>query len=118
MKRATRHGNSASLPPDDLSPCTRSFARNTPWRRAALFTLFAAASRVLLQAQDHTVPFSTGDPGVTKAIVNWGLDVTWPNPDNMRRGLIFMGTNQVDLVRVLLHGLPNDVRRRRCTRSY
>src|SRR5437879_500109 len=53
-----------------------------------------------LQAQDHTLVFSTSAAGVSKAITNWGLDVTWPNYDNMRRGLIFMGTNAVDMVRV------------------
>src|SRR5437899_8509809 len=53
-----------------------------------------------LQAQDHTMLFSTGDPGVSKAITNWGLDTTWTSSDNMQRGLIFMGTNKVTLVRV------------------
>lgn len=44
--------------------------------------------------------FNCNDPGVSKAITNWGLDVTWASADNMRRGLTFMGTNEVDLVRV------------------
>jgi len=52
----------------------------------------------ILSAQDHTVLFSTGAPGVSKAITNWGMSVTWPNYDNMRRTLIFMGTNEVDFV--------------------
>jgi hypothetical protein len=34
------------------------------------------------------------------AITNWGLDTCWPNYDNMLRGLIFMGTNNVNIVRV------------------
>ena len=53
-----------------------------------------------LHAQDHTVLFSTGDPGVSRAITNWGLDTTWTSSDNMQRGLIFMGTNKVTMVRV------------------
>jgi hypothetical protein len=62
--------------------------------------LFVLLIPGLLRAQDHTLVFSTSDPGVSKAITNWGLDVTWPSYDNMRRGMIFMGTNEVDMVRV------------------
>jgi hypothetical protein len=51
-----------------------------------------------LRAQDHTVVFNTGAAGVSRAITNWGMSVTWPSPDNMRRTLIFMGTNEVDFV--------------------
>ena len=54
----------------------------------------------LLQAQDHTIAFSTTAPGVTRSITNWGLDTSWPSFDNMQRGLIFMGTNNVNIVRV------------------
>jgi hypothetical protein len=53
-----------------------------------------------LHAQDHTILFSTSDAGISKPITNWGLDTCWPNYDNMRRGLIFMGSNNVNLVRV------------------
>src|SRR6185369_2953130 len=42
-----------------------------------------------LRAQDHTVVFNTGAAGVSRAITNWGMSVTWPSPDNMRRTLIF-----------------------------
>lgn len=45
--------------------------------------------------------FGTSDAGVSKAITNWGLDTGWANYDNMRRGLIFMGTNSVTLVQVV-----------------
>jgi hypothetical protein len=38
---------------------------------------------------------------VSRAITNWGLDTGWANYDNMRRGLIFMGTNNVNLVQVV-----------------
>lgn len=60
------------------------------------FCLFAA----VIHAQDHTIPFSTADAGVTRSITNWGLDTCWANFDNMQRGLIYMGTNNVNLVRV------------------
>ena len=53
-----------------------------------------------VHAQDHTVLFSVTDPGVNRAITNWGLDTTWTDANNMRRGLIFMGTNNVNIVRV------------------
>jgi len=52
------------------------------------------------RAQDHTVAFSTSAPGVTRSITNWGLDTCWPSFDNMQRGLLFMGTNNVTIVRV------------------
>ena len=51
-------------------------------------------------AQDRTVLFGTKDAGVGKAITDWGLDTAWPSYDNMRRGVIYMGADQVDLVRV------------------
>src|SRR5215813_6356798 len=70
----------------------------TSWLRwvAATFFLFSN----IVQAQDHTILFSTSDPGVSKTITNWGLDTTWTSSDNMQRGLIFMGTNNVTMVRV------------------
>ena len=52
------------------------------------------------RAQDHVVPFSVSDAGISKAITNWGLDTCWANFDNMQRGLIYMGTNNVNIVRV------------------
>ena len=51
-------------------------------------------------AQPQLVTFSTIDPGASFAITNWGLDTCWPNSDNMQRGLIYMGTNNVNIVRV------------------
>jgi hypothetical protein len=58
--------------------------------------LFATSS----SAQNHTVLFKTTDPGVTKSIGTWGMDTTWASADNMRDGMIFMGSNQVDVIRV------------------
>src|SRR5690348_10365360 len=79
----------------DLMDCMDFMKR---WRSVAAiaFLLFATA----LQAQDHTILFSTADPGVSRAITNWGLDTTWTSSDNMRRGLTFMGTNNVTIIRV------------------
>jgi hypothetical protein len=62
--------------------------------------IFCAGLAIRLEAQDHTVTFSTGDTGVSRPITNWGLDTCWPSFDNMQRGLLFMGTNNVTIVRV------------------
>lgn len=58
---------------------------------------------LLLAGTTHaqiTVNFSTSDPGVRKAIPNWGLDTNWASADNMKRGLNFMGTSNVNVIRV------------------
>jgi hypothetical protein len=70
------------------------------WRSSAFVILVALALTSTVCAQDHTVVFNTADPGVNRGITNWGLDTGWPNFDNMQRGLIFMGTNTVNLVQV------------------
>jgi hypothetical protein len=69
------------------------------WILGACAGLFALVLARPVHAQDHTVAFGTGT-GVSVAITNWGLDTCWPNFDNMQRGLIFMGTNNVNVVRV------------------
>ncbi|MGA2854168.1 MAG: RICIN domain-containing protein [Verrucomicrobiota bacterium] len=68
------------------------------WISILFVWLFAIA--VPTRAQDHTIFYSTTDAGVTRSITNWGLDTCWPSFDNMQRGLIFMGTNNVNIVRV------------------
>ena len=65
-----------------------------------LALLLWLALAIAARAQDHTIVFSTSDPGVSRAITNWGLDTCWQSFDNMQRGLIFMGTNNVKIVRV------------------
>ncbi len=67
---------------------------------SALLGLFALVLGHPVRAQDHAVLFSTSNAGVSMAITNWGLDTCWANSDNMLRGLIFMGTNNVNIVRV------------------
>ena len=53
-----------------------------------------------VRAQDHTILYSPTDAGVTRSITNWGLDTCWADPNNMIRGLAFMGSNNVSIVRV------------------
>lgn len=81
--------------------------------RLILFTLLASGWSVTssLQAQttsnnitvvavtDRDVPFRLSDEGVTRP-VEWGLDTAWPDEANMRRGVAFMGAENVDVVRV------------------
>ena len=78
----------------------RPFALKHLWRWSLLLISSGAFSCGLLTAQDRTVVFDTGASGVTRAIENWGLDVTWPSYDNIRRGIIFMSPQEVDTVRV------------------
>jgi hypothetical protein len=46
------------------------------------------------------VNFSTSASGVSASIPYWGLDTNWPSSDDMRRGLIFMGSQNVNVVRM------------------
>jgi len=62
--------------------------------------LLVAVRPVTAAAQDRTVLFDLGAPGVTRAVPNWGLDTAWYSEVNVRRGAIYMGTGQVDVVRV------------------
>jgi hypothetical protein len=74
-------------------------AFNFPVSVRALLVLFPLVLAGPVHAQ-HTLNFSTSDPGVAKAIPNWGLDTNWASADNMRRGLSFMGTDNVNVIRV------------------
>ena len=64
------------------------------------FCVFACFVLISARAQNHTVLFNSTDPGVTKSIGTWGIDTTWASTDNMRDGMVFMGSNQVDVIRV------------------
>ena len=79
-----------------LLPLLRQFSRF--WRLGACVVLLALIFASPLRSQDHTLLFSTSDAGVSKAITNWGVSVTWPNTDNTLRSVIFMGSNEVDFV--------------------
>lgn len=48
---------------------------------------------------DRTVRFDVNDAGKHLPIL-WGLDTAWPSEDNIRRGVAFMGSSNVDVVRV------------------
>ncbi|HEX9046419.1 MAG TPA: RICIN domain-containing protein, partial [Verrucomicrobiae bacterium] len=65
-----------------------------------LLAALVAGAAGYAHAQEQTMVFSPTDPGITRSITNWGLDTCWINYDNMQRGLIYMGTNNVTLVRV------------------
>jgi hypothetical protein len=51
------------------------------------------------RAQDRTVLFDVGATGVSKSIPTWGLDTAWLSEVNVRRGVVFMGQPQVDVIR-------------------
>jgi hypothetical protein len=69
-------------------------------RYRLLTALFAVALSANVPAQDHTLLFNTTAAGVSKPITNWGLDTCWASYENMRRGIVFMGSNNVNMVRV------------------
>ncbi|WP_114778603.1 LamG-like jellyroll fold domain-containing protein [Botryobacter ruber] len=46
----------------------------------------------------RVVPFSLTAPGISKTI-SFGADLAWPDEQNFRRAIRFMGLNQVDIVR-------------------
>jgi hypothetical protein len=92
--RVEHHGCDLDSFPPICFPCRR-LGR---WVVATILIGFTFVGP--LPAQDHTIVFSTGDPGASAAITNWGLDTCWPSFDNMQRGLIYMGTNNVTIVRV------------------
>jgi hypothetical protein len=52
------------------------------------------------QAEAQTVSFSTADTGTTKSIPYWGYDTAWNDMNNIQRSIIFMGSANVNLVRV------------------
>ncbi|HKJ42661.1 MAG TPA: LamG-like jellyroll fold domain-containing protein [Sunxiuqinia sp.] len=47
---------------------------------------------------DRTVTYNVSDTGVSKPII-WGLDLAWLSEANIRRGIAFMGKDNVDVVR-------------------
>lgn len=61
-------------------------------------TTSASNSLVVQPVPDRTVTFSLADSGVAKPII-WGLDLAWLSETNIRRGIAFMGTDRVDVVR-------------------
>lgn len=63
-------------------------------------TLVASTSDyvVFQPVADRIVEFSVNDEGEAFPIF-WGLDTAWPDENNIRRGVAFMGAENVDVVR-------------------
>jgi regulation of enolase protein 1 (concanavalin A-like superfamily) len=81
----------------------RLFVRHQRGARTAKPHRFCKPAAEVLEDRSllsQTVTFTTSDPGVSAAIPYWGLDTNWPSADNMRRGLIFMGSQNVNVVRM------------------
>lgn len=58
------------------------------------------ACRIAAQpATDRIVPFRLSEPGITRE-VEWGADEAWMHEQNLRRCVLFMGKDNVDIVRV------------------
>ncbi len=51
-----------------------------------------------LPSADRTITFSVSDTGECKPIT-WGLDLAWLSETNVRRGMAFMGKDNVDIIR-------------------
>lgn len=59
----------------------------------------SAADNLIVQPNsDRTIWYNIADSGVYKPI-NWGLDLAWLDEVNIRRGIAFMGIENLDVVR-------------------
>ena len=59
----------------------------------------SAADNLIVQpTADRTVFFNLSEEGISKPI-NWGLDLAWLDEVNIRRGIAFMGKENVDVIR-------------------
>lgn len=61
-------------------------------------TVSSSNNLVVQPIPDRTVSFSVSDTGDYKPIT-WGLDLAWLSESNIRRGIAFMGKEQVDIIR-------------------
>lgn len=61
-------------------------------------TASTSDSLVALPAADRNVLFDISASGVATPII-WGLDTAWPSEENIRRGIAYMGADNVDIVR-------------------
>lgn len=48
----------------------------------------------------HTIEFRTDAKGKKVPLTHWGLDTAWPVPDHVRRGMMYMGKENLDIIRV------------------
>jgi hypothetical protein len=74
-------------------------AFSAPRRARTLLVVLSCLAAGVAHGQIR-VDFSTADAGAKKSIPYWGLDTNWASADNMKRGLIFMGPANVNVVRV------------------
>lgn len=86
----------------DLSNAGHATSRS--WFPAAVAVVLVTGLNHPARAQDRTVLFGVTDAGISKAIPIWGLDTAWLNADNVRRGVLFMGQPQVDVIRFSFTG--------------
>jgi len=61
-------------------------------------TASASDNLVAQPKADRVVPYKITDPGVSKPVI-WGLDLAWLSDRNIRRGIAFMGLENVGIVR-------------------
>ena len=47
---------------------------------------------------DRTLNFSVSDTGVHKPLI-WGLDLAWLSEENIRRGIAYMGSENIHVIR-------------------
>ncbi len=52
-----------------------------------------------LSPADRTLFFNTDSTGTSLPIL-WGLDTAWPSEDNMRRGVSYIGADNIGVARV------------------
>lgn len=82
----------------------KSYSRKSGSICATIALLLAFLLPGQLSGQDNTLFFETEDPGEYKGIELWGLDTAWLSRDNVRRGAVFMGQPQVDVIRFSFTG--------------
>lgn len=63
-------------------------------------TLSLRADEPQDETQPRTLIFSTQAPGQKSRLTRWGYDTAWANPDNVKRSILYMGKDNVDVVRV------------------
>jgi hypothetical protein len=51
-----------------------------------------------IAATDETLLYNVADSGVAKHML-FGLDTAWPSEENIKRGITYMGTDNIDIVR-------------------
>jgi autotransporter-associated beta strand protein len=65
---------------------------------AAVLGVYGAAANVARAAD--AVSFSTSNTGTTKSVAAWGVDTAWPNFDNVRQSIQWIGVNNIEEFRV------------------